>query len=118
MTNDNAKTWEENCMDEAIKLASDINSTFRFRLEQASKALPEDDAKHRGELFNCFMDGLIGAIVMIGANTVGNGSSTQFEEAVITNLRDKFAHIRTHLLADRLGVVPKREIVNLSKEIH
>lgn len=101
-------------MRRAVEMAKEIDSTFEDHLRRARAKLPIDDADHRMALFNYFMDGLVGAIVMVGTTHVREGSDASFEEAVIANLKQKYQSFRQVQLAEKLGVA--RDLVNIPTE--
>lgn len=85
--------WETKSRNKAIKMADDIVGLFNEALRECQPLLPTNSPNERIELFNVFMDGLIGATVMIGA-TYTTDTSLGFEDAVVRNIKHKFGELR------------------------
>lgn len=89
---DKEESWKKDVEEEAIGMAGQFEYAFHKRMQQARKKLPIPSPENLGFQINTFVDatlattaGLLGKYVNI---------STEFENALVEGLRDKFKQLR------------------------
>lgn len=99
------KSWQEECEIAALAFADRLFKDFNDSLASCIPRIPTKDVKFQTELLQIFIDALIGGTAMIGASYSVGGVSSQFEDAMVTNFRRKFFHMRKVVLGDTSGEV-------------